>query len=131
MMVTKRPKAYLYLLSTKNSTTLTVESLPQKYSHIVEFDLPGKVNIHIPLDCAVDIKLFDDRVNDLDLKEEREWLIQAAGYVFHEDSTEANHWAQRCRSVFNIGGYNSAFLPFFRDFEILGGIFRFCRFFKF
>ena len=28
---------------------------------------------------------------------------------------------QRCRSVFNIGGYNSAFLPFFRDFEILGG----------
>ena len=38
---------------------------------------------------------------------------------------------QRCRSVFNIGGYNSAFLPFFRDFEILGGIFRFCRFFKF
>ena len=41
----------------------------------------------------MDIKLFDDRVNDLDLKEEREWLIQAAGYVFHEDSTEANHWA--------------------------------------
>ena len=32
---------------------------------------------------------------------------------------------QRCRSVFNIGGYNSAFLPFYRDFEILGGgIFR-------
>ena len=30
-------------------------------------------------------------------------------------------WDQRCRSVFNIGGYNSAFLPFFRDFEILGG----------
>ena len=28
---------------------------------------------------------------------------------------------QRCRSVFNIGGYNSAFLLFFRDFEILGG----------
>ena len=23
--------------------------------------------------------------------------------------------------MFNIGGYNSAFLPFFRDFEILGG----------
>ena len=42
----------------------------------------------------------------------------------------SNCW-QRCRSVFNIGGYNSAFLPFFRDFEILGGIFRFCRFFKF
>ena len=41
----------------------------------------------------MDIKLFDDRVNDLDLKEEREWLIQAAGYVFHEDSTEAIHWA--------------------------------------
>ena len=40
-------------------------------------------------------------------------------------------YRQRCRSVFNIGGYNSAFLPFFRDFEILGGIFRFCRFFKF
>ena len=30
-------------------------------------------------------------------------------------------YVQRCRSVFNIGGYNSAFLPFFRDFEILGG----------
>ena len=84
--MTKRPKAYFYLLSTKTPP-------PKKYSHIVEFDLPGKVNIHIPLDCAVDIKLFDDRVNDLDLKEEREWLIQAAGYVFHEDSTEANHWA--------------------------------------
>ena len=38
---------------------------------------------------------------------------------------------QRCRSVFNIGGYNSAFLLFFRDFEILGGIFRFCRFSSF
>ena len=51
----------------KNSITLTVESLPQKYSH---FNLPGKVNIHIPLDFAVDIKLFDDKVNDLDMKEE-------------------------------------------------------------
>ena len=40
-------------------------------------------------------------------------------------------YIQRCRSVFNIGGYNSTFLPFFRDFEILGGIFRFCRLFKF
>ena len=28
---------------------------------------------------------------------------------------------QRCRSVFNIGGYNSAFLPFFRDFLNFGG----------
>ena len=98
----------------KNSTTLTVESLPQKYSHIVEFDLTGKVNIHIPLDCAVDIKLFDDRVNDLDLKEEREWLIQAAGYVFHEDSTEAIHWAsyhaQKQRSRCTIGMFRNHFL---------------------
>ena len=25
---------------------------------------------------------------------------------------------QRCRSVRNIGGYNSAFLPFFRDIQV-------------
>ena len=37
-------------------------------------------------------------------------------------------YAQRCRSMFNIGGYNSAFLPFFRDFEILGGILGFADF---
>ena len=37
----------------------------------------------------------------------------------------------RCRSVFNIGGYKSAFLPFLRDFEILGGYSGFYRFFKF
>ena len=38
---------------------------------------------------------------------------------------------QRCRSVFNIGGYNSAFLPFFRDFEILGGHSGFAHFSSF
>ena len=52
----------------------------------------------------------------------------AASTLIPPDTVPSN---QRCRSVFNIGGYNSAFLPFFRDFEILGGIFRFCRFFKF
>ena len=33
--------------------------------------------------------------------------------------------------MFNIGGYNSAFLPFFRDFEILGGYSGFADFSSF
>ena len=33
--------------------------------------------------------------------------------------------------MFNIGGYNSAFLQFFRDFEILGGFSGFADFSSF
>ena len=33
--------------------------------------------------------------------------------------------------MFNIGGYNSAFLPFFRDFEILGRYSGFANFSSF
>ena len=33
--------------------------------------------------------------------------------------------------MFNIGGYNSAFLPFFRDLEILGGYSGFADFSSF
>ena len=55
--------------------------------------------------------------------------------VFYESQRNFNfiieHCCQRCRSVFNIGGYNSAFLLFFRDFEILGGYSGFADFSSF
>ena len=52
--------------------------------------------------------------------------------VLFKNSVVQDYLDQRCRSVFNIEGYNSAFLPFFWDFEIFGGEYSgFCRFFKF
>ena len=64
----------------------------------------------------MDIKLFDDRVNDFDMKEEREWLIYGIGYVVHENYSEAIHCAsyhaQKQRSRCTTNAVNSA-LPIF------------------
>ena len=57
-------------------------------------------------------------------------LCDLKGQCLNHDHV-AHACEQRCRSVFNIGGYNSVFLPFFRDFEILGGYSGFADFSSF